>query len=57
MGKGESLSQSSSQRGVHLYVQGIWSMETATHVWGDALDDWDQEDIQKQGDGQETRES
>ena len=32
-------------------------MGTATHVWGDALDDWDQEDIQKQGDGQETRES
>ena len=40
-----------------LYVRGICRMETATHVWGDALDDWDQEDIQEQGDGQEARES
>jgi hypothetical protein len=39
-----------------LYVHRICSIEIATHVWGDTLDDWDQENIQEEGDGQETRE-
>ena len=40
---------------ITLFVKGI-RKSRQTHIWRYALDDRDQENIQEEGDGQETRE-
>jgi hypothetical protein len=40
---------------ITFYVKGI-RKSRRTHIWWYALDDGDQENIQEEGDGQETRE-